>query len=404
MVDTTEWEVVASACRRVNARLDVLTSRIVDRIWDEIPAYREAAITGEDHHHTVSQHQRIVLDAVMGQRELTAEDVAFASEIGRRRATQGLPLHALIQAYNVAYRELWAALIAEAGASRGEIPGVMALAAGQTWDSVQRLSATVAEAHEESARARDLLRARIHRRFIELLAASDVPEEVLFDLARSLGFDPDGKFQALCIAAGNLEGEQLERLESAVRHIGRARCIVPDGELIVILWQRAPAFEVQEAVERVAGGHPAGVGVMREGLSGARLSIGDAERALAIALRRRGDVTFSDDWLACVALQLEERLAVLLEPGFRVAEAQPELLETVTSFAENGFSIAATARALYLHPNTATYRLARWKELTGWDPRSFRGLTKAVVCGALGERVARDVTEQPSHEHGAGRG
>ena len=386
MIDAADWQVVASACRRVTARLDVLTSRIVDQIWEEIPAYREAAVTGEDHHHTVAQHQRIVLDAVAERRGLTEADVEFARDVGQRRATQGLPLFALIQAYHVAYRELWAALISEAQGSRDGIPGVMATAAGEVWDAVQRLSATVAEAHAESARARDLLEARIRRRFIELLASSEVPNEALFDLARALGFDPDGKFQALCIAAGSLEADQLERLESAVRHIGRARCIVPDGELIVILWQRAPAFEVEEAVARVARGHPAGIGMLREGLTGARLSVGDAERALAIAIRRGEDVMFAEDWLACVALQFEERLSVLLQPGARVIETQPELLETVTTFANSGFSIAATARALYLHANTATYRLTRWKELTGWDPRSFNGLAKTMICAALTDR------------------
>jgi PucR-like helix-turn-helix protein/diguanylate cyclase with GGDEF domain len=384
VTDAAEWEVVASACRQVEARLEVLTTRIVDQIWEEIPAYREAAVTGEDHHRTVAEHQRIVLATVVERRPPNEDDLAFARGVGQRRATQGLPLYALIQAYHVAYRELWGALMAEAGSSPGGVPAVMATAAGEVWNAVQMISATVAEAHEESARARDLLEARIRRRFIELLASSDAPSEDLFDLARSLGFDPDGSFQALCISAGGLEAGHLERLESAIRHIGRARCTVPDGEQIIVLWQRAPVFEVQETLARVAPGHPAGVGMLRAGLSGAKLSVGDAERALAIATRRGADVTFEDDWLACVTLQFEERLSVLLEPGMRVAREHPELHETVTSFAECGFSIAATARALYLHPNTATYRLNRWKELTGWDPRSFTGLARAMVCDTLG--------------------
>jgi hypothetical protein len=383
VIDAAEWQVVASACRRVEARIDVLTARIVDRIWDEIPAYRQAAVTTDDHHDAVAQHQRIVLAAVAERRPLSDDDLAFARGIGQRRATQGLPLYALIQAYHVAYRELWGSLMSEAESAPGGVPAVMATAAGEVWNAVQLISATVAEAHEESARARDRLEARIRRRFIELLSSSDAPSEDLFDLARSLGFDPDGSFQAVCVSAAGLDAGQLERLESAIRHVGRARCTVQDGEHIVVLWQRAPALEIQEILARVAPGHPAGIGMLRAGLSGARLSVGDAERALAIAARRSADVAFADEWLACVALQFEERLAILLEPGMRVAREHPELHETVAAFADSGFSIAATARALYMHPNTATYRLNRWKELTGWDPRSFNGLARALVCEAL---------------------
>jgi hypothetical protein len=388
VIDAAEWDVVASACRRVQGRVDALTSRIVDRIWDEIPAYREAAVATEDHQRTVAEHQRIVLAAVAERRPPTEADLEFARGVGQRRATQGLPLYALLQAYHVAYGELWSALLAEAGSPPEGIPGIMATAAGEVWNAVQVISATVAEAHEESTRARDRLEARIRRRFIELLGSSDAPSEDLFDLARSLGFDPEGKFQALCISAGGLETGHLERLESAVRHVGRARCTVPDGEQIIVLWQRAPAYEVQEVVARLAPDHPAGIGLLREGLTGARLSVGDAERALAIATRRGSDVLFADDWLGCVALQFEERLAVLLEPGMRVAREHPELHETVAAFADSGFSIAATARALYMHPNTATYRLNRWKQLTGWDPRSFSGLARALICQALAREPA----------------
>lgn len=36
-----------------------------------------------------------------------------------------------------------------------------------------------------------------------------------------------------------------------------------------------------------------------------------------------------------------------------------------------------TARA---HPNTVTYRLERWAELSGWDARSFDGLLRSVIA------------------------
>jgi DNA-binding PucR family transcriptional regulator len=47
---------------------------------------------------------------------------------------------------------------------------------------------------------------------------------------------------------------------------------------------------------------------------------------------------------------------------------------TAVHSAQNSFSVTATARTLNLHPNTVKYRLDRWTQLTGWDPRVLRGL------------------------------
>ena len=56
------------------------------------------------------------------------------------------------------------------------------------------------------------------------------------------------------------------------------------------------------------------------------------------------------------------------------------------------FGVAA-ARRLGLHPNSTMYRLARWHELTGWDPRTFRGLSLSLLAcwlAAAGQRSVLD--------------
>jgi DNA-binding PucR family transcriptional regulator len=62
------------------------------------------------------------------------------------------------------------------------------------------------------------------------------------------------------------------------------------------------------------------------------------------------------------------------------------LVETVTAYLEQGFSLEATARLLFVHPNTVRYRLRRVTELTGFSPVTGRGgftLWVAVVLGRL---------------------
>jgi hypothetical protein len=62
------------------------------------------------------------------------------------------------------------------------------------------------------------------------------------------------------------------------------------------------------------------------------------------------------------------------------------LIETVTSYLEQGSSLEATARLLFVHPNTVRYRLRRVTDLTGLSPARGRGgftLWVAIVLGRL---------------------
>ena len=60
--------------------------------------------------------------------------------------------------------------------------------------------------------------------------------------------------------------------------------------------------------------------------------------------------------------------------------SNPTLADSVRAFADSGFSLTGAARALHVHPNTLAYRLDRWERLTGWNPRTWEGLEKSMVC------------------------
>lgn len=64
----------------------------------------------------------------------------------------------------------------------------------------------------------------------------------------------------------------------------------------------------------------------------------------------------------------------------------PELLDTVVTFLDHGSSMEATARAMFVHPNTVRYRLKRITEITGYTPTNAREayiLRMAVTLGRL---------------------
>ena len=67
----------------------------------------------------------------------------------------------------------------------------------------------------------------------------------------------------------------------------------------------------------------------------------------------------------------------------------PALLDTLTTYLEQGSSLEATARLLFVHPNTVRYRLRRVAELTEYTPSVGRDGFTLWVAIALGRLAAR---------------
>ena len=85
--------------------------------------------------------------------------------------------------------------------------------------------------------------------------------------------------------------------------------------------------------------------------------------------------------------------ATLVERIYRpLASHSPELLETLGTYLETGRSLEATARELFVHPNTVRYRLKRISEIIGWDATGAREafiLQVAMVLGSMSETDSR---------------
>jgi len=65
------------------------------------------------------------------------------------------------------------------------------------------------------------------------------------------------------------------------------------------------------------------------------------------------------------------------------------LLDTLTTYLEQGSSLEATARLLFVHPNTVRYRLRRVAELTEYSPSAGRDGFILWVAVALGRLAAK---------------
>jgi DNA-binding PucR family transcriptional regulator len=82
----------------------------------------------------------------------------------------------------------------------------------------------------------------------------------------------------------------------------------------------------------------------------------------------------------------EARTALISEVYQPLLSGGHALLDTLTTYLEQGSSLEATARLLVVHPNTVRYRLRRVAELTEYTPSSGRDgftLWVAVTLGRL---------------------
>lgn len=79
----------------------------------------------------------------------------------------------------------------------------------------------------------------------------------------------------------------------------------------------------------------------------------------------------------------------LIDEVYAPLAAHEVLLHTLTGYFDCGSALEATARALYVHPNTVRYRLRRVTELTSYSPTTPRDAFSLRIALTLG-RLARN--------------
>lgn len=366
------WQQVVELCEVVSREVPEVVPGIITRIRAESPDY--AGVPREDHEKHVSEQFRGLLDGLAGRRPPTTTQTEAARELGRQRAKQGVRVEEMIGAYHVGYREMWNVLLARADARDPQLTVRLVRLVDLVWTWIRLISSASADAHAEVLRAQHAVQITLTHRFLEILHAGEDASGEAVHLAHALAFDPDEHFQAACFPLPAQPEDDLDRLRQHVARLPGTVHSATRGSYGIVLYQGASTESVTDIVRKTLPGLEIGVGLRRRGLVGAESSIVDAERALAVG-SGDGVVMFAEEWLPATLFTHRRRLAPLLENA--VAAAHPHLAQAVLGYAENGFSVTTTARKLNLHPNTVKYRLDRWTELTGWDPRVLRGLVSS---------------------------
>ncbi len=95
------------------------------------------------------------------------------------------------------------------------------------------------------------------------------------------------------------------------------------------------------------------------------------------AINSKGEVHSFKEYILIRMLEdmpkfkLNEYLEVLMDTGAREIFGDTEMTNTAEEFLENSLNVSETARKLYLHRNTLTYRLDKIERATGLNIRKF---------------------------------
>lgn len=371
------WEPVAGVCRAVRADLDALAQRILHAIGAEVSSAPARPPAPHQIYADVYDNLDMILFGIAERREPTQAELDVRRELGRRDALEGLPLQSVMGSYHVGFREHWAALVAEAQRQGGDAPGMILVASANLWDWTYAVMNAVAEEYAGVIAEREATEALAHAHFIDLLVRDPGSDECA-TLAGGLSFDAAGSFRALAFPA-SATGSFASRLRSAAIEQGVTATYGARGRTSLMIVQGASDDALARIVSH-AGADPLGVGLERMTLPGARLSVIDAERALDVAAARGGIARFEDAWLPATILAYRSTFEPILERGAHVAAANPHLADAVRAFAAADFSLAAGAREMLLSQTSLRHRLNRWRQLTGWDPWTWDGMTRSMMA------------------------
>ncbi len=211
---------------------------------------------------------------------------------------------------------------------------------------------------------------------------------------------------ALTVVVGSTRPGQEQDVIDALRRAARgaaddALVGVQGDRVVVVLGTSGDPWTAAVNLAAWFGPGPVVVGPTVDGLSGAG---GSARAALAGLVAVRAwpaaprPVHADDLWPERVLSGDATARRALADRVYAPLQAAGETFaETVTTYLEIGGSLEATARALFVHPNTVRYRLRRVAEITGWDATRGRDayvLHMALGIGLLAERPARDRTKR----------
>ncbi|GAB2447694.1 hypothetical protein HD599_001648 [Conyzicola lurida] len=259
-----------------------------------------------------------------------------------------------------------------------------------------------ADVYARAAEARGLWDARLEALVVDSILSGEYDTELPSRIA-ALGWNGHGE---VCVLVGTtprmLDVDQLRR---TARHLDADVLIgVQGNRLVLVIGRSTPIADEADAATRmpfieIAAQLEPGFGPGHLVLGHEVSTLVDASKsakaalagfAVARAWRNAPRPTLADDLLPERAFAGDPLArSTLINRIYRpLQQHSTELLATLWCYLDNGRSLEATARELFVHPNTVRYRLKRISEVIGWDATGAREaliLQSALIIGSIAE-------------------
>ncbi len=260
-----------------------------------------------------------------------------------------------------------------------------------------------AEVYARAAEVRGAWDARLEALVVDAVLRSEA-DEALLSRASALGWSARGDVAVVLgtVPARRTETDLFEEVRRSARSAGMdALCAVQGERLVVLLGGVSDSREGAEAVAELFGDGPVVVGPVAEDLTRAYASA----RAALSAHRSATGWPEAPRPVRSSELLPERALAgdgharrhLIEEIYLPLAAAKGTLIETLSAYFHHGSSMEATARALFVHPNTVRYRLRQVAELSGHSPSEPRDAFTLQIALVLGRQSGRGEENGAAH-------
>jgi hypothetical protein len=270
----------------------------------------------------------------------------------------------------------------------------------------REIAFAAADVYARAAEARGLWDARLEALVVDSILSGEYDDELPSRIA-ALGWHGHGEVSVLVgTAPPVLDVDQLRR---TARHLDADVLIgVQGSRLVLVIGRASPAVAEPESADadvppvaflEIATQLEPGFGAGHLVLGHEVPSLVEASRSARAALagfavarswRNAPRPTLADDLLPERALAGDPLArSTLINRIYKPLQAHStELLATLWCYLDTGRSLEATARELFVHPNTVRYRLKRVSDVIGWDATGAREaliLQAALIIGSIAE-------------------
>jgi sugar diacid utilization regulator len=408
-VPATELHETTAALRTMlaalRAREDELVDEGVRRIRAEIPGYAaisDEAFIADVRSHVAQEHDALIRSIELG-RPLSRHEIDFVRPRAMRRAGR-LPLGDFMHAFRIYTEVFWDALLATAtdADTRREALALPSIV-------MRYMNIAASEAAEVYVEAERLLLAhgeRVRRDLLEDLLSARAPTPgPKLAAAREAGLAPACTC-VVVVAAPTAPLHEEHHLRASAASLSRAfggadqpLTVVRQHEVVIVAPAARDAIgrqvealatvQAQLADERLT--LAVGVSTLHEGLT----SIAEAySEAVAAAERMRpaGGVLALSGLSAfdCLTLFGQDTARRRIPAAVRsfvaddVAEGRV-LITTLLEYVHSDLNVKLAAERLYVHPNTARYRLAKIEERTGTRLRCVADVLDLLIAIRVAE-------------------